>query len=240
MKSAVLTAVLALCLVLQFSCGPGPGGRKPPMNTFKEKYSYMIGLDIGSEFQRMGAEIDYDAFVYGIKDRVGDRPSILTPETLDSVKMEFAAMIQQSPQAMAMQKQMQEMGGKNQKETDEFLAANKKKPGVVTTASGLQYTILKKGKGPKPKATDKVKVHYVGTLLDGKEFDNSISRGQPAVFELSGGIIPGWKEALLLMNAGSKYRIVIPPNLAYGAGPNGPGGPNSTLVFEVELLDIEQ
>jgi FKBP-type peptidyl-prolyl cis-trans isomerase len=85
-----------------------------------------------------------------------------------------------------------------------------------------------------------VKVHYVGTLLDGKEFDNSISRGQPAVFELSGGIIPGWKEALLLMNAGSKYRIVIPPNLAYGAGPNGPGGPNSTLVFEVELLDIEQ
>ena len=237
MKRAVMTVALALFLAMQFSCGAD--GQKPSMKTFKEKYSYMIGLDIGNEFKRMGTEFDYAALVCGIKDRVGDRPFMLSQETLDSVKMEFSSMMQQSPQGMAMQKQMQDISDKNLKAGEAFLAANKKKPGVVTTASGLQYTVIKKGSGPKPKATDKVKVHYVGSLLDGKEFDSSIGRGEPAVFQLT-GIIPGWIEALQLMNVGSKYKLFIPPNLGYGAGPNGPGGPNSVLVFDVELLGIEK
>jgi FKBP-type peptidyl-prolyl cis-trans isomerase FkpA len=237
MKRAVMTVALALFLAMQFSCGAD--GQKPPMNTFKEKYSYMIGLDVGNEFKRMQAEIDYDAFLWGVKDMSTGRPLLLTSETLDSVKMEFSAMMQQSPQGQVMQKQMQDLGDKNLKAGEEFLAANKKKPGVVTTASGLQYQVIKKGSGPRPKSTDKVKVHYVGTLLDGKQFDSSIGRGEPAVFQLS-GIIPGWIEALQLMNVGSKYKLFIPPNLGYGAGPNGPGGPNSVLVFDVELLGIEK
>jgi FKBP-type peptidyl-prolyl cis-trans isomerase FkpA len=237
MKRAVMTVALALFLVMQFSCGADE--QKPRMNTFKEKYSYMIGLDVGNEFKRMQAEIDYNAFLWGVKDMSKSRPLLLTSETLDSVKTEFSAMMQQSPQGQAMQKEMQDLGDKNLKAAEEFLAGNKKKPGVVTTASGLQYQVIKKGSGPRPKATDKVKVHYVGTLLDGKEFDSSIGRGEPAVFPLS-GIIPGWIEALQLMNVGSKYKLFIPPNLGYGAGPNGPGGPNSVLIFDVELLGIEK
>jgi FKBP-type peptidyl-prolyl cis-trans isomerase FkpA len=237
MKRAVMTAALVFFLVMQFSCSSSE--QKPPMNTFKEKYSYMIGLDVGNEFKRMGADMDYNAFLWGVKDMSKGRPLLLTSETLDSVKMEFSAMMQQSPQGQAMQKEMQDIGEKNLKAGQAFLAENKKKSGVVTTASGLQYSVIKKGTGPKPKATDKVKVHYVGTLLDGKEFDSSIGRGQPAVFQLS-GIIPGWIEALQLMNVGSKYKLFIPPNLGYGANGNGPGGPNSVLLFEVELLGIEQ
>ncbi|MBN2188941.1 MAG: FKBP-type peptidyl-prolyl cis-trans isomerase [Chitinispirillaceae bacterium] len=237
MKRAVISVALVSFLALQFSCGTE--GQKPRMNTFKEKYSYMIGLDVGNEFKRMQADMDYNAFLWGVKDMSQGRSLLLTPETLDSVKMEFSTMMQQSPQGQAMQKEMQEVGGKNLKAAEEFLAANKKKPGVATTASGLQYLVLKKGSGPKPAATDKVKVHYVGTLLDGKEFDSSIGRGEPAVFQLS-GIIPGWIEALQLMNTGSKYKLFIPPSLGYGANPNGPGGPNSLLIFEVELLGIEK
>jgi FKBP-type peptidyl-prolyl cis-trans isomerase len=237
MKRAVMTVALVSFLATQFSCSTE--GQKPRMNTFKEKYSYMIGLDVGNEFKRMEADIDYNAFLWGAKDMAKGRPLLLTSEALDSVKMEFSAMMQQSPKGQAMQKEMQEYGEKNLKAGEAFLAENKKKPGVVTTASGLQYTVIKRGSGPKPKSTDKVKVHYVGTLLDGKQFDSSIGRGEPAVFELS-GIIPGWIEALQLMNTGSKYKLFVPPSLGYGVNPNGPGGPNSVLIFEVELLGIEK
>jgi FKBP-type peptidyl-prolyl cis-trans isomerase FkpA len=236
MRRAVTFAALALFLVLQSSCSTN--GQKPSMKTFKEKYSYMIGMDVGNEFKRMGAEMDYNAFLWGVKDMTQGRSPLLAAEKLDSVKMEFAAMMQKSPQSMAMQKQMQEMGEKNLKEGEEFLAANKTKPGVVTTASGLQYQVIKKGSGQKPKTTDKVKVHYTGTLLDGKEFDSSIKRGQPTEFPIA-GIIPGWSEALQLMPVGSKYKLFIPSKLAYGE--RGAGGvipPNATLVFDVELIEI--
>jgi FKBP-type peptidyl-prolyl cis-trans isomerase FkpA len=236
MKRAVSFAALALFIVLQSSCTTSDP--KPTMKNFKEKYSYMIGMDIGNEFKHMGAEIDYNAFLWGIKDIANSRSPLLKPETLDSVKMEFAAMMQKSPQGMAAQKQMQEMGEKNLKDGEAFLAANKTKPGIVTTASGLQYLVVKKGVGPKPKSTDKVKVHYTGTLLDGKEFDSSIKRGQPTEFPIA-GIIPGWSEALQLMPVGSKYKLFIPAKLAYGE--RGAGGvipPNATLVFDVELLEI--
>jgi FKBP-type peptidyl-prolyl cis-trans isomerase FkpA len=236
MKRAVMSAALFFLLSLQFSCGPG--GQKPRMNTFKEKYSYMLGLDVGNEFKRMDTDIDFNAFLWGVRDMANGRPPLLSSETLDSVKMEFSALMMQSPQGQAMQKEIREAGDRNLKAAEAFLAGNKKKPGVFTTASGLQYAVIKKGSGPRPKATDRVKVNYVGTLLDGKEFDSSIGRGEPAVFDLA-GIIPGWKEALQLMKTGSKYKLFIPPSLGYGANPNGPGGPNSLLIFEVELLGIE-
>jgi FKBP-type peptidyl-prolyl cis-trans isomerase FkpA len=237
MKRAVMTVAVVLFLGLQFSCNSGD--KKPSMSTFKEKYSYMIGMDVGTEFKRMGVEFDFNAFLWGVRDMAQDRKTLLTPQALDSVKQEFGQMMQQSPQGLAMKKQMDDISQKNMKEGAAFLAENKKKAGVVTTASGLQYSVIKKGSGPKPKSTDKVKVHYVGTLLDGKEFDSSVRRGQPAVFQLA-GIIKGWTEALELMNVGSKYKIFVPPDLAYGPRPDGPGGPNSTLIFEVELMGIEQ
>jgi FKBP-type peptidyl-prolyl cis-trans isomerase FklB len=128
----------------------------------------------------------------------------------------------------------------NKKEGDEFLAANKKKPGVVTLPDGLQYQVLKEGTGPKPAATDKVKCHYHGTLIDGKVFDSSVDRGQPIVISVS-GVIKGWIEALQMMPVGSKWKLFIPSDLAYGDKQSGPLiGPGSTLVFEVELLDIEK
>jgi FKBP-type peptidyl-prolyl cis-trans isomerase len=141
-------------------------------------------------------------------------------------------------QARQAQK-MKELQEKNKKAGLAFLEENKKKKGVAVTASGLQYEVLKQGEGPKPKATDTVKVDYVGTLVDGKEFDNSIKRGEPAVFSV-GQVIPGWSEALQLMNVGSKYKIVIPANLAYGDNGAPPViEPGAVLVFEVDLRSIE-
>ena len=239
MKKAVIVTALALFVAAQFSCSTNEA--KPPMKTFKEKYSYMIGLDIGNEFKRMNAEVDYNAFLWGIKDITKNRPLLLSSGAVDSVKQEFSMMMQQSPQGMAMMKEMKERGEKNLKEGEAFLAANGNKPGIITTASGLQYTVLKKGKGPKPKATDRVSVHYKGTLLDGSEFDNSLrhNQGQPTVFPLV-NIVPAWIEALQLMNVGSKYRLFVPPKLGYGERNDAPGGPNSVLIFEVELLGIEK
>jgi FKBP-type peptidyl-prolyl cis-trans isomerase len=145
---------------------------------------------------------------------------------------------------MEMQsKQMAKMktdGEKNVKDGEAFLAANKAKKGVIVTATGLQYSVIKEGTGPVPKVTDMVKVHYRGTLIDGKEFDSSIKRGQPVEFRVN-GVIPGWTEALQLMKTGSKYKLVIPSNLGYGERGAGQDiGPNAVLVFDVELLEIVQ
>ncbi|MGA2506836.1 MAG: FKBP-type peptidyl-prolyl cis-trans isomerase [Chitinispirillaceae bacterium] len=230
MKKTIVVAVLAFVVAMQFSCTTGES--KPPMKTFKEKYSYMIGLDIGHTFKQMNTDIDYNALVWGMKEVTQNRTPLLSAKALDSVKQEFSIMMQQAQAPM-----MKETGDKNLKEGEAFLAENKKKPGVVTTASGLQYMVIKAGKGPKPKLTDKVKVQYAGTLIDGKEFDSSYKRGQPAEFPVT-GIIPGWSEALLLMNVGSKYKLFIPAKLAYGEHGAGPIGPNSTLIFEVELVEI--
>jgi FKBP-type peptidyl-prolyl cis-trans isomerase len=236
MKKVVAVIALAVFFAGQFSCGAKEGGAvKPKMKTFMEQYSYMIGLDIGKTLKGMNTEVNDNALVWGIRDILKNRPQLLTAKTLDSIKQEFSTIMQQKQTSM-----MKEVGGKNQQEGDAFLAGNKTKPGVITTASGLQYTVITQGSGPKPKVTDKVKVHYEGTLLDGKEFDSSIKRGQPAIFPL-GGIIPAWSEGLQLMNVGSKYKLFVPPNLAYGERGAGQDiGPNSVLVFEVELLGIEK
>jgi FKBP-type peptidyl-prolyl cis-trans isomerase FklB len=138
-----------------------------------------------------------------------------------------------------MEQKQKELGEKNKTEGTKFLEENKKKPGVKTTASGLQYKVEKEGTGPQPKGTDMVTVNYRGTLIDGTEFDSSYKRGQPATFPVN-GVIKGWTEALQLMKKGAKYQLFIPSNLAYGERAMGPDiGPNSTLTFEVELMDVK-
>ncbi|OGJ89304.1 MAG: peptidylprolyl isomerase [Candidatus Raymondbacteria bacterium RifOxyA12_full_50_37] len=185
-------------------------------------------MDIGTQLRDVQSNIDFDAFVQGIRDTLEGKKTLLTPEQAMAIKTEF------------FQKMQAEKSQKNTSEGDLFLAENKKKPGIIITPSGLQYIILTAGKGPKPVATDKVVVHYSGTLIDGTEFDSSYKRGQPATFVLN-QVIPGWTEAIQLMNVGAKYRFFIPSQLAYGERGAGPRiGPNATLIFEVELINIEK
>ena len=171
----------------------------------------------------------------GIKDQFNKKTLRVAEEESESVMRKFSAKMnkRQSEKNKLLAKEAMEVGNK-------FLEENRKKKGVVTTESGLQYLILKQGDGPKPEKTDKVKVHYRGTTIDGVEFDSSYKRGKPALFPVT-GVIKGWIEALLLMNVGSKYKLFIPPELAYGSQGAGPRiGPNAVLIFEIELLDIER
>jgi FKBP-type peptidyl-prolyl cis-trans isomerase FklB len=157
----------------------------------------------------------------------------MTEEEIRQTMMAF-----QKEMMAKQEEQMKKAGEKNKKEGEAFLAENKKKEGVITLPSGLQYKVIKAGQGKKPQASDKVTVHYRGTLINGTEFDSSIRRGQPATFPVS-GIIPGWSEALQLMQEGAQWQLFIPPNLAYGErGAGNVIGPNSTLIFEVELISV--
>jgi peptidylprolyl isomerase/FKBP-type peptidyl-prolyl cis-trans isomerase FklB len=205
------------------------------LSTFQEKLSYSMGLDVGTYFKGMGDDISIDILMKGIQDAYGGSNNLLTQEEIAAVQKEYAEKMQ-ARQA----EKMKELQEKNKKAGLAFLEENKKKKGVTVTKSGLQYEVLKQGDGPKPKVTDTVKVDYVGTLVDGSEFDNSIKKGEPAVFSV-GQVIPGWSEALQLMNVGSKYKIVIPANLAYGDNGAPPViEPGAVLVFEVDLRSIEQ
>jgi FKBP-type peptidyl-prolyl cis-trans isomerase len=205
------------------------------LKSYEQKLSYMLGQQIGNNIKESPTEIDVDIFVRGIKDSLKGNKSLLSDEETNQIRQEFSRQIQESRnQKMAVQSE------KNLKDGEAFLVENKKKEGIVTTDSGLQYKVLKKGDGPNPLATDKVTVHYRGTLLDGTEFDSSYKRGQPASFQV-GGVIRGWTEALQLMNVGSKYQLFIPSDLAYGQRGAGQRiGPNSMLIFDVELLNIEK
>ncbi len=198
------------------------------LQTDDQKASYAIGQQIGQNMKTQGVSVDVDVLSMSIADVLAGKPSRLSPQEMQDALQKLQAR---------MMAEEQKKGQKNKEEGDKFLAANKKKTGVKTTASGLQYETLKKGMGPLPKATDKVKVHYQGTLLDGTEFDSSYKRNQPAEFPLN-AVIKGWTEGLQLMPVGSKYKFYIPSDLAYG--PQGRPGipPNSVLIFEVELLDI--
>jgi FKBP-type peptidyl-prolyl cis-trans isomerase FkpA len=201
----------------------------------KERVSYMIGLDIASTLQPVKDEIDIPTLEKALRTALKGEKSLMTEEQAQQVRETFAQKIQ----LKRMGEQM-ELAKKNADAGQAFLAQNAKKPGVKTTASGLQYEVLKEGTGPKPKESDIVRVHYVGTLLDGTKFDSSVDRGEPATIPLQ-QVVPGWREGVQLMNVGSKYRLWLPAALAYGeAGPpgGGPIGPNQTLVFEVELLGI--
>ncbi len=192
-----------------------------------DKVSYALGLSIGNNFLNSGIkDLNMDDFVNGMTDVLKEKKPAISYDEAKQVINEYF---------MKLQKEKLEI---NKKAGEEFLAINRGRAGVVELPSGLQYQVLKTGNGPKPTATDKVKCHYHGTLINGTVFDSSVERGQPAVFGVN-QVIPGWVEALQLMPVGSKWRLFIPSNLAYGE--HGAGEmiePNSTLIFDVELLDI--
>jgi len=232
-----VTMVAALALTLsQFACtAKGDFGGPVSLKTENDRFSYMIGQDIGKSLKDLDTIVQIPVLVRGIEDALKNRSSMLTEEEMTKLKQELSMKMQS-----AMMAKQQVSGGKNKTEGEKFLAENKTKPGVVTTASGLQYTILKEGSGPKPLATDKVSVHYKGTLIDGTKFDSSYDRNEPVTFPVN-GVIPGWTEALQLMKVGGKYKLFVPPNLGYGErGAGDKIGPNAVLIFEVELLKIEK
>lgn len=203
------------------------------LTTDKQKVSYMVGMDLGRNLTQIQDELDVAILVQGLQDTLAGRETKLTGEQFNEVKQGFM----QKLQARAVEERTAQAAA-NRTEGEAFLAENKNKPGVRTTESGLQYQVITEGRGAKPAATDRVRVHYTGTLLDGTQFDSSVDRGTPAEFALN-GVIPGWTEALQLMSVGSKYKLFIPSELAYGEnGTPGPIGPNATLIFEVELLEI--
>jgi FKBP-type peptidyl-prolyl cis-trans isomerase FklB len=205
------------------------------LKTQKDKASYALGMKIGGDLRRQGVNVAVDPAVVGrgLRDALGGSKTLLTEDE------ERAALTQLQTQVRGQQEaKAHEAGGTARKEGDAFLAVNKGKEGVTALPDGLQYKVLTPGSGPKPTANDTVTVNYRGTLLNGKEFDSSYKRGQPATFPV-GGVIKGWTEALQLMPVGSKWQLFIPADLAYGdRGAGGDIGPGETLIFEVELLSI--
>ncbi len=203
--------------------------KKTPLKDQKDKSSYAIGLNIGMNFNKQKIAINPDVFVAGVKDGLAGKPQMTEAEVRETM----------TNLEKDMESKQKEASQKNASDGEKFLAENKKKEGVKTTASGLQYKVIKEGTGPQPKATDTVTVNYRGTLIDGTEFDSSYKRGQPATFPLN-AVIKGWTEGLQLMKVGSKYQIFIPASLGYGErGAGADIGPNSTLIFEVELMDTK-
>ena len=200
------------------------------LNTDEKKTSYAIGMQIGQDFKRGGLDIDVKAFSMAITDSLKGNPAKLDQQEV------AAAMDMLRQQQM---KKQSEFANKAKAEGDAFLAANKKKAGVKTLESGVQYKVIKSGSGKTPTKADSVVVHYRGTLIDGTEFDSSIARGKPLTFPVT-GVIKGWTELLLLMKEGDKWQAYIPSDSAYG--PRGSGqviGPNSTLIFDIELLEVK-
>ena len=214
------------------------------LKTKDDSVSYAIGVNNAKGLQNFidqnGLKLDPQIITKAMETVLSGHQSQLT----DDREREILTAFQQEMQAKASEKQAKEMeiqkqqAGENQKKADAFLAENKSKEGVIVTQSGLQYKVIVNGTGAKPKSTDQVKVHYKGTLIDGSVFDSSIDRGEPITFPVT-GVIPGWVEALQLMNKGSKWMLFIPPALAYGERSPSPSiPPNSLLIFEVELLDV--
>jgi len=203
--------------------------KSTPLKDSKDKVSYSIGLNIGLNLKKQNVSINPDTFALGLKDALAGKPQMTDEQVKETMTAFEKEMIDKQKAT----------GVKNGADGEKFLAENKKKEGVKTTASGLQYKVVKEGSGAQPKEKDTVMANYRGTLIDGTEFDSSYTRGQPATFPVS-GVIKGWTEALQIMKVGSKYQLFIPANLAYGERAMGPDiGPNSTLIFEVELLDVK-
>jgi FKBP-type peptidyl-prolyl cis-trans isomerase FklB len=230
MKLRLLT-ILGIALL----ASPANSEENLVLKSQKDKISYIIGMDIGRNLQKGSIDFDPDILAKGIKDALSGGKPLLTEQEI----RETTAVFQK--ELMAKQEEVaKKLGEKNKKEGEAFLAENKKKEGVKTLPSGLQYKVIKEGTGKKPKITDTVTTHYRGTLIDGIEFDSSYRRGKPASFPAN-GVIPGWTEALQLMGEGAKWQLFIPPNLAYGErGAGRDIGPNATLIFEIELISIQE
>jgi FKBP-type peptidyl-prolyl cis-trans isomerase FklB len=213
------------------------------LKTDRDKESYAIGMNIAKGLQSQSKLFDFDPKLLeqGLKDSLAGGKTLLTEDQMKATLNSLQAQVREKQQVLQaeMQKEMQEKAEVNQKAGDAFLEANKTKEGVQVLPDGLQYKVITEGTGPKPAASDTVVCNYRGTLIDGTEFDSSYKRGQPLTIGVS-GVIKGWTEALQLMPVGSKWELYIPSSLAYGPRPAGPViGPNSTLIFQVELLSIK-
>jgi FKBP-type peptidyl-prolyl cis-trans isomerase FklB len=231
-------AMICLCLCVgKVFAQDGPAAATAPAADAKDHgdvASYGLGLNMGRSLKADHVEIDLDVFFQGIRDGAQGAKPKYTDKQIQAAMLAFQRTMQAK-----QQKHEQSVAETNAREGQAFLAKNKTKEGVKTTASGLQYEVLRAGNGQSPKKTDTVKVHYEGKLLDGTVFDSSIKRNEPAVFPV-GGVIAGWTEALQLMKVGDKWRLFVPSELAYGGhGAGGAIGPNAVLTFEVELLGIE-
>ena len=227
-------AVLGVVLLAAQCTGEAQAPKTVTLKTEKDKVSYGVGVSIAKNFKKQGMEVNADIVSRGLKDELSGAKLLLSEEEMMKVLTAYQQEMRQK-----MMEARKKAGEANKKEGEAFLAANKKKPGVVTLPDGLQYKILEKGTGKKPKADDAVVVHYRGTLINGTEFDSSILRGQPVTVPIP-KVIPGWREALQLMPMGSKWQLFIPPNLAYGERGSGRDiGPNATLIFEVKLIGIK-
>ena len=221
--------IIALTFVIAVSAE-----EKSALKDSKDKVSYSIGLDIGSTLKKQNIDVNADALVAGLKDALTGAKPQLTEEQIKETMTTFSNELKNKQQAAT-----QEAAQKNAAEGEKFLAENKTKPGVKATASGLQYKVLKEGTGASPKETDTVVTNYRGTLINGTEFDSSYKRNEPVTFPVN-GVIKGWTEALQLMKKGAKYQLFVPAGLAYGARGAGQDiGPNATLIFEVELVDVK-
>ena len=224
----VIVMVAVFCTGFTGCKAKGKSGANSSEGSIGKEASYALGMNFGSSLKEGNIDPDWDDFIQGMKDFLYNNNPRYSMEEASRIFYE------------AYEANIEKQNSAKMQEEIAFLEKNKQKPGIITTRSGLQYEVLNPGYGPQPTAQDVVKVHYRGTLTDGTEFDSSYSRGQPIEFPLN-GVIPGWTEGLQLMNVGSKFRLFIPSDLGYGQ--EGAGSlipPNSTLIFEVELLDIVQ
>jgi FKBP-type peptidyl-prolyl cis-trans isomerase len=211
-----------------------PANNQDNMDTSLSDASYGIGYSMGKQLSQIPFKLDVDRIIQGLRDANGGKPS-----SIPQAQLQAAMEKLQNQAAAGAEAKARESGDPTVKAGDAYRAENGKKKGVTTTASGLQIETLVAGTGDSPKATDKVKVHYTGTLIDGTKFDSSVDRGEPITFALN-QVIKGWGEGLQLMKVGEKARLVIPPSLGYGAEGSGPIPPNATLVFDVQLISIEK
>ncbi|HMU65597.1 MAG TPA: FKBP-type peptidyl-prolyl cis-trans isomerase [Cellvibrionaceae bacterium] len=242
-KSCLLSVAMASAVFLagcnkdqdKAAAKPEAAPAQVALNTMEEKVSYIVGFRMASQAKASGFTLDKKTLSQAITDAQEGKDAQIPQEEQQKIMTEF-----QQQQETKHQEEMKKVGEENLKKGQDFIAENGKKEGVKTTASGLQYKVIKASeqkdaKSPKPE--DTVKVHYHGKLIDGTVFDSSVDRGEPVTFPVN-GVIPGWVEGLQLMKVGDKFELAIPANLAYGAGGTGPIPPNSALVFEVELLEI--
>ena len=231
MKKLRWITVLGLVLLASYVYA----GENIELKDQKDKVSYSIGMNIGNNLKKQSIEVSPDILLQGIKDALSGGKTLMTEKEVNETMMSFQKEVMAKQQA-----RMKELAEKNKKEGEAFLAENKKKEGVITLPSGLQHKVIKEGDGKIPTINDTVTVNYRGTLIDGKEFDSSYTRGQPVTFPVK-GVIPGFSEALQLMKVGSKWQLFIPSNLAYGErGAGEEIGPGATLIFELELVSIKE
>lgn len=228
-KYMVVVAMVAILVVPLLA-----GAQDAPLKGQKDKVSYLIGAQIGNDFKAQQMDIDPDLFSRGLKDALAGKKAPLSEQEIRETMMAFQKEMQTKTA-----EQNKKLAEQNKKEGDAFLVENKKKEGVKTTPSGLQYKVVRQGTGKMPKPTSTVVVNYRGTLLDGREFDSSYKRGEPFTTAVN-GVVKGWQEALPLMKEGAKYQIFVPSQLAYGErGAGREIGPNAVLIFEIELLSIK-